>query len=65
MKYYEEVAKNTNTYAFGVKNRGGTIGHFFWPTNAKELLVWEGIVYHNLNTNIAELWMMNQSNTLD
>jgi hypothetical protein len=29
MGYYEEVAKNTNMYAFGKKNRGGTRGLFF------------------------------------
>ncbi len=26
MGYYEDVARNTNMYAFGVKNRGGTCG---------------------------------------
>ena len=39
MGYYEEVVKNTNMYAFGKKNRGGTRGHLFRPTNAEELLV--------------------------
>jgi hypothetical protein len=29
MGYYEEVAKNTNMYAFGKKYRGGTRGHLF------------------------------------
>jgi hypothetical protein len=29
MGYYEEVAKNTNMYAYGEKTRGGTRGHFF------------------------------------
>jgi hypothetical protein len=52
-------------YAFGVKNRGGTSGHVFCPTSAEELLVWDGIVFCNINTNIAESWMMNQSNTFD
>jgi hypothetical protein len=42
--YYEEVARNTNMYAFGPKNRGGTRGHVFRPTTAEELLVWDGIV---------------------
>jgi hypothetical protein len=42
--YYEEVARNTNLYAFGPKNRGGTHGHVFPPTTAEELLVWDGIV---------------------
>ncbi len=37
--YYEEVARNTNMYAFGPKNRGGTRGHVFCPTTAEELLV--------------------------
>ncbi len=32
---------------------------------AEELLVWDGIVCRNINTNIAESWMMNQSNTFD
>jgi hypothetical protein len=27
--YYEDLARNTNMYAFGVKNRGGTCGHVF------------------------------------
>jgi hypothetical protein len=58
MGYYEEVAKNTNMYAFRKKNRGGTRGHLFCPTNAEELLVWDGIVCWNLNSNIAESWMM-------
>jgi hypothetical protein len=53
------------TYAFGVKIRGGTCGHVFCPTSAEELLVWDGIVCRNINTNIAESWMMNQSNTFD
>jgi hypothetical protein len=44
MGYYEEVARNTNLYAFGPKNRGGTRGHVFRPTTAEELLVWNGIV---------------------
>ncbi len=52
--YYEEVARNTNMYAFGPKNRGGTCGHVFRPTTAEELLVWDGIVCQNTNTNIAE-----------
>ncbi len=38
MGYYEDVARNTNMYAFGVKNRGGTHGHVFFPTTAEELL---------------------------
>ncbi len=54
MGYYEDVAMNTNMYAFGVKNRGGTRGHVFRPTTAEELLVWDGIVCRNINTNIAE-----------
>jgi hypothetical protein len=29
MGYYEDVARNTNMYAFGVKNRGGTRRHVF------------------------------------
>jgi hypothetical protein len=29
MGYFEEVAKNTNMYAFGKNNRGGTRGHLF------------------------------------
>jgi hypothetical protein len=29
--YYKEVARNTNMYAFGPKNRGGTRGHVFCP----------------------------------
>ncbi len=63
--YYKEVARNTNMYAFGPKNRGGTHGHVIRPTTAEELLVWDGIVCPNINTNIAESWMMNQSNTFD
>jgi hypothetical protein len=65
MGYYEEVAKNTNMYAFGKKSRGGTRGHLFCPTNAEELLVWDGIVCRNLNSNIAESWIMTESNTFD
>jgi hypothetical protein len=65
MGYYKDVARNTNIYAFGVKNRGGTRGHVFHPTTAEELLVWDGIVCRNINKNIAESWMMNKSNTLD
>ncbi len=65
MGYYDDVARNTNMYAFGPKNRGGTCGHVFRPTTAEELLVWDGIVCQNLNTNISECWMMNQSNTFD
>ena len=65
MGYYKDVARNTNMYAFGVKNRGGTRGHVFRPTTAVGLLVWDGIVCRNINTNIAESWMMNQSNTFD
>ncbi len=65
MGYYEDVGRNTNMYAFGVKNRGGTCGHVFCPTTAEELLVWDGIVCPNINTKIAESWMMNQSNMFD
>jgi hypothetical protein len=65
MGYYKDVVRNTNMYAFGVKNRGGTRGHVFCPTTAEELLVWDGIVCCNINTNIAQSWMMNQSNTFD
>ncbi len=63
--YFEEVEKNTNMYAFGKKNRGGTRGHLFCPTYAEELLVWDGIVCQNLNSNIEESWMMTQSYTFD
>jgi hypothetical protein len=62
MGYYKDVARNTNMYAFGVKNRGGTCGHVFCTTTA---VVWDGILCCNINTNIAESWMMNQSNTFD
>jgi hypothetical protein len=48
-----------------VKNKGGTRGHVFRPTTAEELLVWDGIVCRNINTNIAESWMTNQWNTFD
>jgi hypothetical protein len=65
MGYYKEVARNTNLYAFEPKNRGGTRDHVFLPTTAEELLVWDGIVCRNLNSNISECWMMNQSNTFD
>ncbi len=65
MGYYKDVTRNTNMYAFGVKNRGGTRGHVFHPTTAEELLVWDGIVCRNINANIAESWMMNQSNMFD
>jgi hypothetical protein len=65
MGYYEDVARNTNMYEFGVENRGGTRGHVFRPATAEELLVWDGIVCLNINTNIAESLMMNQSNTFD
>jgi hypothetical protein len=65
MGYYKDVAGSTNMYASGVKNRGGTHGHVFHPTTAEELLVWDGIVCHNINTNIAESWMMSQSNMFD
>ncbi len=65
MGYYKDVARNTNMYVFGPKNRGGTRGHVFHPTAAEELLVWDGIVSRNINTNIADSKMMNQSNTFD
>ncbi len=65
MGYYKDVARDTNMYAFGVKNRGGTRGHVFCPTTAEELLVWDGIVCRNINTNIDESWMMNQSIMFD
>jgi hypothetical protein len=39
MGYYEDIARNTNMYAFEVKNRGGTRGHVFRPASAEELLV--------------------------
>jgi hypothetical protein len=65
MGYYKDVARNTNIYAFGVKNRGETREHDFCPTSAEESLVWDGVVCRNINTNIAESWMMNQSNTFD
>jgi hypothetical protein len=65
MGYYKDVARNTNMYAFGVKNRGGTRLHVFRPKSAEESLVWDGIVCRNINTNNAESWMMNQSNMFD
>ena len=49
----------------GAKNRGGTRGHVFRPTNAEELLVWDGIVTRNLADNVVESWMASQSNTYD
>jgi hypothetical protein len=65
MGYYKDVARNTNMYAFGMENRGGTRRHVFCPTTVEELLVWDGIVRRNINTNIAESWVMNQSNIFD
>ena len=65
MGFYEVVARNSNLYAMGVKNRGGTRGHVFHPTNAEGLLIWDGIVCKNLNNNISKTWMMSQSNTFD
>jgi hypothetical protein len=37
---------------------------FVQPVQEK-LFVWDGIVCCNINTNIADSWMMNQSNTFD
>jgi hypothetical protein len=54
MGYYKDVARNTNMYAFGVNNKGGTHRHVFRPTTAEELLVWDSIVCCNINTNITE-----------
>ncbi len=65
MGYHKDVVRNNNMHAFGVKNRGGTHRHVFCPTTAEELLVWNGIVCHNINTIIAESWMMNHSNMFD
>jgi hypothetical protein len=65
MGYDKDVARNTNMYAFGVKNRGGTHGHVFHPTTAEELLVWDGIVCCKINTNSAESWIINKSNSFD
>jgi hypothetical protein len=33
MGYYKDVARHTNMYAFGMKNRGGTQNHVFPPTH--------------------------------
>jgi hypothetical protein len=44
MGYYKDVARNTNMYAFEVKNRGETHGNVFRPTTAEDLLVWDDIV---------------------
>ena len=65
LPYYDIVARNTNLYAIGVKDRGGTRGHSFRPVISEELLVWDGIVARNISDNIAESWMMSQSNTFD
>ena len=48
MGFYEEVARNSNLYAIRVKNRGGTRGHMFSPTNAEELLTYliQSITHH-------------------
>ena len=65
MGFYEEVAKCTNLYAIGIKDRGGTRGHHFRSCTAEELVIWDGIVCRNQSNNIAESWMINQSNTYD
>ena len=65
MGYYEEVANNTNQYAYGFKQRGGTRGHSFFPVVAEELVIWDGIVIRNLSDNIGDCWLKNQSNTYD
>ena len=65
MGFYEEVAKCTNLYAIGIKDRGGTRGHQFRNCTAEEIVVWDGIVCRNQSTNIAESWMKSQSNTYD
>ena len=66
MGFYEEVARCTNLYAIGIKDRGGTTrGHHFRSCTAEELLIWDGIVCQNQSNNIAESWMRNQSNTFD
>jgi hypothetical protein len=36
MGYYKDAGRNTNMYAFGVKNRGRTSGNVFLPTTAEE-----------------------------
>ena len=65
--YYESVADATNTYAMAYKKRGGTRGHFFRPTNAEEMLNWDGIVARNLNENIGNCWRLanGKSNSYD
>jgi len=65
MGFYEEVARYTNIYAIGIKDRGGTRGHQFRSCTAEELVVWDGIVCRNQSNNIAESWMIDQSNTFD
>jgi hypothetical protein len=65
MGYYKDVARNTHMYAFGVNNSRGTREHVFRLTTDDKLLVWDGIMCRNINTIIAESWMMNQSNMFD
>jgi hypothetical protein len=59
--FYQLLLPIVDPAISGIKGHG----HVFRPTTAEELLVWDGIVCPNINTNIAESWMMNQSNTFD
>jgi hypothetical protein len=65
VSFYETVSNNTNIYAYGYKSRGGTRGHQFSSSTAREILVWDGIVAQNLSNNIHNCWMINQTNTYD
>ena len=54
--FYVPVSDFTNKYAYGEKLRGGNYGHYFSPTNAGEVVNFDGIVQVNKNDNIHDCW---------
>ena len=63
--FYMNVAKFTNTYAFGMRECSEDYGHPFRPCLAEELVNWDGIVTRNLNNYVGNNWRREYTNQYD
>ena len=63
--FYTDVAKYTNTYAFGMRECSEDYGHPFHPCLVEELVNWDGIVTRNLNNYVGNNWRREHTNQYD
>ena len=62
MPYYTVVSCSTNSYAIDKKGWGGDYRHTWRNVTAQEMVIWDGIIALNINSNPGKSWMPSKEN---